>query len=56
MLEAVLEASSVVIVQFILILRIRILAAYLPEEWVELVLVVVFLEVVQNLNLLAVCL
>ena len=54
MLEAVLKASSVVVVDLVLILRIGVLAAHLPEEGMELVLVAILLEIVQKLDLLAV--
>ena len=56
MLEAVLKASSVMIVNLILVLGIGVLSAYLPEERMELVLVSVLLEIIQQLNLVAVCL
>ena len=42
------------VVNLILILRIGILAAYLPEERVEFVFVAVLLEIIEQLNLLAV--
>ena len=49
-LEAVLEASSVVIVDLVLVLRIGVLAADLPEEGMELVFISVLLEVVEELE------
>ena len=56
MLEAVLKASSVMIVNLILVLGIGVLSAYLPEERMELILVSVLLEIIQNLDLVAVSL
>ena len=56
MLEAVLEASAVVEIDLILVLRINVLAANLPEERMELVFVAILLEIVENLDLFAVCL
>ena len=56
MLEAVLKASSVMIVNLILVLGIGVLSAYLPEERMELVLVSVLLEIIQQLDLVAVSL
>ena len=43
-----------VVVDLVLILRIGVLAAHLPEEGMELVLVAILLEIVQKLDLLAV--
>ena len=54
MLEAVLKSSAVMIIDLILILRIYILAAYLPEERMELILIAVLLEIIEELDLLAV--
>ena len=54
MLEAVLKSSSVMIINLILILRVGVLSAHLPEERMELILVAVLLEIIQKLNLLAV--
>lgn len=55
-LEAVFKAASVMIVELVLVLRIDILSANLPEERMELILVSVLLEIVEELYLFGVSL
>ena len=56
MLEAVFKASSVVVVHLILVLRIGVFSAHLPEERMELILVAILLEIIKQTDLFAVCL
>lgn len=52
--EAIFEAAAVVEVDFILVARIHVIAAYLPEERVEFVFVAIFFELVKEFNFFAV--
>ena len=54
MLEAVLETAAMVIIQLVLVHRVGVLAADLPEERVELVFVARLFEVVDKTDLFAV--
>ena len=54
MLEAVLETAAMVIIQLVLVHRVGVLAADLPEERGELVFVARLFEVVDKTELFAV--
>ena len=56
MLEAILESPTVMVVDLILILWIDVAAPHLPEKWMELILITIFLEIIQQLDLVAVSL
>ena len=54
MLEAVFEAAAMMIVDLVLVLRIDIATADLPEERMEPILVAILLEIIDELDLIAV--
>ncbi len=56
MIEAIMEATVVMVSKAVLILWIGVVAADLPEEWVELVVKAILTHVPKNLDLLDVCL
>lgn len=56
MLEAVFKTPAMMIVNLILILRINVFPAYLPEERMEFIFVSVLLKIVEQLNFFAICL
>ena len=56
MLETVFKTPAMMIVNLILILRINVFPAYLPEEWMKFIFISVLLKIVEQFNFFAICL